>query len=152
MKIISGGQTGVDRAALDAACELSLEYGGFVPRGRKAEDGPIDAAYDRLTELDSDLYGVRTERNVIEGDATLVLTRGAPTEGTAYTVVCAEKHRRPCLVMDMDVAGDGEIVEAVREWLRFVRPSVLNVAGPRESKFPGIYGQTRRLLRSILSP
>ncbi len=152
MKIISGGQTGVDRAALDVARGLGLDYGGFIPRGRKAEDGPIDPAYDRLTELDSDLYRVRTEKNVIEGDATLVLTRGAPTEGTAYTVACAEKHRRPYLVIDMEAGDDRGIVEAVQGWLGSVRPSVLNVAGPRESKSPGIYGQTRRLLHSILSP
>ena len=83
VKVISGGQTGVDRAALDAAIELGLDYGGSVPKGRKAEDGPIDEKYGKLTELGSLDYRVRTQKNVTDSDATLIITMGRFPGGTA---------------------------------------------------------------------
>ena len=117
LKIISGGQTGVDRAALDAALALKLPYGGYVPKGRKAEDGPIDRRYVCLTELDTDRYAVRTERNVFEGDATLILTVGKPKGGTAYTAACARIQRKPHLLVDLEAKKDDEVVRLVKEWL-----------------------------------
>jgi hypothetical protein len=150
MKIISGGQTGVDRAALDTAIELGMEYGGCIPRGRRAEDGPIDGKYDRLTELESPSYSTRTERNAVDGDATLIFTSGPPTEGTAYTVECAKKHGRPYLLVDLFGEKDEEARERIVKWLGETGPGVLNIGGPRESKVPGIYARTRRILRAVL--
>lgn len=147
MKIVSGGQTGVDRAALDVGMALGLEVGGWCPRGRWAEDGPIPPQYP-LTETRSENVHCRTQRNVEASTATLVVTRGAPMGGTRLTVEHAESIRRPVLVVDLAVSRDpvGEIVG----WLERVRPTVLNVAGPRESGAPGIGAQTAKILAQVL--
>src|SRR5688572_16678238 len=99
MKIISGGQTGVDRAALDVALELGLPCGGWCPKGRKAEDGVIDPKYP-LQETSTDDYPQRTEKNVQDSDATLILTRGKPDGGTALTRSLAREHKKPCKVVN----------------------------------------------------
>lgn len=147
LTVVSGGQTGVDRAALDVALELGLACGGWVPRGRVAEDGPIDDRYP-MRETDNTAYAVRTRLNVRDSDATLVLTRGHPTGGTALTIDCAAEMRRPCRVLDLDV---GPEPHDVRTWLSADRVAVLNVAGPRESTVPGIYAQAAAFLRRVLS-
>jgi hypothetical protein len=147
-KIISGGQTGVDRAALDLALELNLPCGGWCPRGRKAEDGPIPPRYP-LTETASDAYPERTRKNVRDSEGTLVLTRGAPDRGTALTIALAERLHRPYLVLDLSEPPDGE---TVRTWAVAHQVQVLNVAGPRESSKPGIYEQARLFLRTLLLP
>ena len=152
LKIISGGQTGVDRAALDAAMALNLSYGGAVPKGRKAEDGPIHRKYAFLRELPTERYDVRTERNVCDGDATLILTIGKPKGGTAYTAACARMQGKPHLLVDLGEKTDEEIVERVKDWLAQTRPTILNVAGPRASQAPGIYDRAYRLLHRILQP
>lgn len=134
MKIISGGQTGVDRGALDAAVALGLEHGGWCPRGRLAEDGRIPRHY-RLRETETSDYPERTERNVLDSDATLILCRGSLSGGTELTRRLAKAHGRPCRVVDLEETPS---VEPVRRWLAEHRVSVLNVAGPRESQSPGI--------------
>jgi len=146
-RIVSGGQTGVDRAALDVAIELGLPHGGWCPRGRRAEDGPIPARY-RLQETESAAYHVRTERNVIDSDATLVLTRGEPVGGTALTVRLANQHGRPLLVVDL--ARQPLDVATVRTWISNSSAGVLNVAGPRESQQPDIGRQAAEFLGSVL--
>ena len=145
-KIISGGQTGADRAALDLASELGLPCGGWCPKDRKAEDGPIEARYP-LKETPSADYAVRTEWNVRDSDGTLVFTQGELTGGTAQTVEMAARLRKPCLVLDLAKQAD---VSAVHAWAREHRIGVLNIAGPRESKSPGIYAQTAHVLRELL--
>ncbi|HOF58861.1 MAG TPA: putative molybdenum carrier protein [Syntrophorhabdaceae bacterium] len=150
MKIISGAQTGVDRAAIDTAISLGLDYGGSVPQGRKAEDGPIDKKYDKLTELDTPNYKARTEKNVIDADATIILTIGRPTGGTAFTVACAKKHRKPYLIADLKDRSDRQIIESIRQWLSSNRFNTLNIAGPRESKSPGIYEMALNILKEAL--
>ncbi len=148
VKIISGGQTGADRAALDAAIDLGMEYGGSVPKGRLAEDGPIDEArYPHLTELRTASYAARTRRNVVDADATLAFTDGPPTGGTAETVRIAKARRKPHLVIDLGELARRDAVKAVRQWLAEQRPAVLNVAGSRESGAPGIYGKAYRVLK-----
>ncbi|MBU4273516.1 MAG: putative molybdenum carrier protein [Planctomycetes bacterium] len=142
MKIISGGQTGVDRGALDAAIELGMNHGGWCPQGRTAEDGRIPDRYE-LRETDSSDYPVRTERNVLDGDATLILCRCPLSGGTELTLRLAEQHRRPRLVVDLD--GGVEPAE-VRRWLEDNAVEVLNVAGPRESQSPGIADRAREFL------
>jgi len=151
LKIISGAQTGVDRAALDAALAIGLAYGGSVPKGRRAEDGTVPAKYDRLTELKAVSYKVRTEQNVIDSNATLIFSEGKPSGGTALTAEFAEKHKKPCHVVVFQRMNSGVIVENVVDWLNEIKPAVLNVAGSRESKNPGIYLKTYDILRMILS-
>ena len=145
--MISGGQTGVDRSALDVALELGMPAGGWCPKGRKAEDGSLASRYP-LTETSSEQYWQRTEWNVRDSDGTLVLTRGAPAEGTAYTIEVARKMGKPCLVLDLSEEPSESVVQA---WADEHKVRVLNVAGPRESKCPGIYAQAAQFLRAILS-
>ena len=146
-KIISGGQTGVDRAALDLALELGIPCGGWCPKGRLAEDGAIEARYP-LRETRSPEYPVRTERNVKDSDATLILTRGEPTEGTARTLELAKIHKKPYFAVDLSEGEEDPA--AVREWLQEEKVEVLNVAGPRESNAPGIHDRAMEFLRRVL--
>lgn len=147
-RIVSGGQTGVDRAALDAALEAGIQAGGWCPAGRLAEDGTIPERYP-LRENDSPAYASRTERNVVDSDGTLVLNVGELADGTALTAEFAREHGKPLLVVQLDLSGDPGSAVA---WIRENDIRVLNVAGPRESKRPGVYGFglsfMRRLLRS----
>jgi len=149
-RIISGGQTGVDRAALDAALEHNFACGGWCPRGRKAEDGIIPARYP-LEETKSSEYEERTERNVAEADGTLALVRGEPTGGTAFTIALAHGYGKPCLVLDLE-SGDAALPATIQTWLRENNIRVLNVAGPRESNSPGIYKIAKALLEKIVKP
>jgi hypothetical protein len=148
MKVISGGQTGVDRAALDVALELGIECGGFCPKGRRAEDGAIPDRYP-LRELATRSYPARTERNIREADATLILHRGAPGGGTALTQRLARTLGRPLLLVDLSLPVEAA---AIPDFLRASRISTLNVAGPRESEAPGIHDQAAAVLRRALSP
>jgi len=146
-KVISGGQTGVDRAALDVALELGIPCGGWCPKGRKAEDGPIDTRYP-LQETASTRYRVRTEKNVIESDGTLTLTWAKPKGGTALTIKFAQRHNKPYCVVDLS-AGEDPIT--VKEWAKNNRIRVLNVAGPAQSDGMGIYDRAVTFLKSILN-
>lgn len=148
-KVVSGGQTGVDRAALDVALELGLSCGGWCPKGRAAEDGSLAARYP-LTETPSEIHAQRTEWNVRDSDGTLVLTRGEPTEGTALTIAIAKRLRKPCLVLDLLDLHEQPAESAVWTWADQHSVRVLNVAGPRESKCPGIYAQAAAFLRKVL--
>lgn len=145
MKIVSGGQTGVDRGALDAAIALDIPHGGWCPRGRLAEDGRIPDGYE-LLETDSPEYWVRTEQNVLDSDATLILYRGRMSGGTELTLHLAEQHGRPCLVVDLDNPLQPE---EVRRWLHSHQVEVLNVAGPRESQSPGIAASAREFVMRV---
>lgn len=149
MKVISGGQTGVDRAALDAAIAVGLDYGGSVPKGRMAEDGPIDLNYSMLTEIPHGTYKVRTEKNIEDADATLIVTRGKPTNGTAHTIRYVATLQKHFLIVDLAENNEVSIVKQVLEWLESIHPHVLNVAGPRESKSPGIYAQVLEILSEV---
>lgn len=145
-KIISGGQTGVDRAALDTGLESGILCGGWCPRGRKAEDGPIGTRYP-LQETTSASYSVRTEKNVKESDGTLILTKPRrASAGTALTIKLAQKHKKPCLVTDPFKENNQE---KVRVWLKVNRIRILNVAGPRESEVPGIHGRAFEFLKEL---
>jgi hypothetical protein len=143
-RVVSGGQTGVDRGALDAAIALGIEHGGWCPRGRLAEDGLIPAKY-RLTETESPDYPVRTERNVLDSDGTLILYRDRMMGGTELTLRLARRHGKPCLTVSLDEDTEGE----VRRWMADQQIEILNVAGPRESSAPGITGQARRFLEKL---
>lgn len=145
-RIVSGGQTGVDRAALDVAIELGISCGGWCPQGRRAEDGRIPDRYP-LRETASDDYAARTRANVRDSDATLILTVGEPAGGTALTMQHAEVLGRPVRLVDLDGADD---IPAVSRWIEENRVSKLNIAGPRESTAPGVYERARSFLRLLL--
>ena len=146
LKIISGGQTGVDRAALDAALVFGAPCGGWCPRGRRAEDGVLDDCYP-LTETASDGYVDRTHRNVADADATLIISRCPLSGGTKMTVDFARKLHKPVYVIDPDVSFQ---VDDIIKWIRNGRFEILNVAGPRESKQPGVYETTVAVMTKIL--
>ena len=146
-RIVSGGQTGVDRGALDAAIELGLEHGGWCPRGRRAEDGPIPLCY-RLRETASAKYPARTKQNVVESDATLLFYRDRLHSGTELTFRLVKQHAKPYLLVDLETQLDPAVVLA---WLTVERVETLNVAGPRESSAPGIAGQTHEFLTVCLA-
>lgn len=148
-QIVSGGQTGVDRAALDVALELGIPCGGWCPRGRLAEDGPIPERYP-LRETRTPRYARRTLWNVRDSDATLILAREPLGGGTAYTERCARDLERPCLVVPPD-APDIAILGRVHAWLEENDVEILNVAGPRESGAPGIHDRAVAFLRALLS-
>ena len=134
MKIISGGQTGVDRAALDAALETGIECGGFCPKGRRSEDGIIPEKYP-LTETKTDQYPERTELNVKNSDATLILIDGEADRGTALTISLCKLHHKPWIVIDL---SNKNKEQNLRQWIKENKINVLNVAGNRESFSPGI--------------
>jgi hypothetical protein len=146
-RIVSGGQTGVDRAALDVALARGLPHGGWCPRGRRAENGRIPDRYV-LREHASPSYADRTEQNVVDSDATLVVAVGRPRDGTALTVRLAKRHRRPCLIVDLD---DPPPPATVVTWLEAHAVGVLNVAGPRESTHPGIHDRAVAFLDQVLT-
>ena len=136
-RIVSGGQSGADRAGLDAALLNGFLHGGWCPKGRKAEDGVIDLKYD-LTETTSAGYRTRTERNVRDSDGTLILTLSAVlTGGSLLTQNLARKHGRPSLHVSRD--GTSDPVAAIREFVNSQEIRRLNVAGSRESKEPGLH-------------
>jgi len=148
-RIVSGGQTGADRAALDVAHELGIDYGGWCPAGGWAEDFPeppgLLAAYPFLTATPEADPAVRTRLNVRDSDATLIVWDGRThSPGTELTRAIAEELGRPLLMTPDDA-------EAARVWLDGISaPVVLNVAGPRESNSPGTYARTVELLRAVL--
>jgi hypothetical protein len=145
-KIISGGQTGVDRAALDVAIELGIDHGGWCPAGRKAEDGQIPPHY-RLTETRETDYVTRTRLNVRDSDGTLILTLGETSGGTLQTIRFANELWRPLLLVDLNKPVDSSVFH---DWLSTNRIKVLNIAGPRESKSAGIQARASNCLRDLL--
>jgi len=146
-KIISGGQTGVDRAALDVALAMGIDCGGWCPKGRRAEDGAIPSRYP-LAETASPAYSQRTKRNVRDSDATLILSRGQPRGGTLLTQRTAVELGKPCLSIDL---GAPAALAEIRDWLDRHAVGVLNVAGPRESQSPGITLEATRLLHELFA-
>lgn len=147
-RIVSGGQAGADRGALDAAISLGIDHGGWCPAGRLAEDGPIPSQY-QLAELKSRYYPDRTERNVLDSDATLILYRGRVTGGTKLTQRICRQVGKPSL--SVSIGNSHRAAEKIADWLSEICPPVLNVAGPRESNAVGIHAETLALLKEVLS-
>lgn len=137
-KIISGGQTGVDRAALDWAIQHSIPHGGWCPKGRLASDGIIHERY-MLQETESSGYRQRTKRNVADADATVVFNIGDLDGGTLQTVKFAMTQRKPFVVIQLDDLPLSESVELFSSWVETNKIMSLNFAGPREEKRPGVY-------------
>ena len=149
-KIISGGQTGVDRAALDAALDNNFPCGGICPKGRTAEDGIIAARYP-LKEHTSEHYAKRTLENVLLGDGTLIMYTQELKGGTALTVRFCEDHNRPCVLID---AQQNNTTQAAKKALTFIRQhhiKILNVGGPRKSQWPDGYQYAYQCLERMLT-
>jgi putative molybdenum carrier protein len=154
MKIISGGQSGVDRAALDVAVARGLPYGGWCPRGGWAEDFPdppgLLARYPHLRETPSRDPAQRTDWNVRDADAVLIVveTSGvAASRGTRLAQDRAVAHGKPCFIANL---ADADVVAQARAWLRRVQPEKLGIGGPRESEAPGIYGKAKVFLQRLV--
>lgn len=147
IKLVAGGQTGVDRGALNAALAAGVPCGGWCPKGRLAEDGKISECYP-LCETPTSLYEERTEWNARDSDGTLILTRhGTLRGGTNYTYEMADRYDRACLVLD---PAAPENLKAAQSWLSDQSVKTLNVAGPRESEEPGIQGLAQAFVAMLL--
>jgi hypothetical protein len=149
-KIISGGQTGADRGALDLAIMLDLPYGGWIPKGRKSENGILPDKY-KLKEMPTSSYSKRTEQNVLDSDGTLIVSRGRLMGGSALTKELAEKHGRPCIHVDLRTSDFLEPAKIIHSWIIRNGIETLNVAGPRASEDPEIHEITMHLLSTIFS-
>ena len=150
--IVSGGQTGADRAALDFAIRFGIPHDGWCPRGRLAEDGPLDECY-QLLETPTARYEQRTRWNVRDSDATLVVSiQAQPTGGTALTLGVARQQSKPCLHIAREaIASVNEAGEQIAEFIAEHRVERLNVAGPRASQEPEIAAFVNELLTATLA-
>jgi hypothetical protein len=146
-KIISGGQTGADRAALDVAIKLGIPHGGWIPKGRKAENGRLSDKYE-LKEMVTGSYPKRTEKNVVDSDGTLIISHGILTGGSALTRDCAEKHQRAWLHIDLDTTHAFKAALMINSWIMKNGIEILNVAGSRASEDHEIYKDTLKILES----
>jgi hypothetical protein len=149
-KIISGGQTGADRAALDAAIKCNVHHGGWIPKGRLTETGRLPDKY-QLLEMTTDKYPPRTERNVIDSDGTLIISHGSLTGGSKYTEKMASKHGKPNLHINFNETDIPTAAKQILDWLIKSNIETLNVAGTRGSKDPNIYRDTMELMMTILA-
>ena len=149
-KLVAGGQTGADRAALDVAIEMGLPHGGWVPKGRLAEDGPVPDKY-HLQEMRTTSYPKRTEQNILDSDGTLIVSHGKLTGGSQLTMSMAYKHNKPWIHVDLKIMAYPDAVVTIRDWIDREMVKVLNVAGPRASKDPQIYQGVKELLEKTLA-
>ncbi|HXV84754.1 MAG TPA: putative molybdenum carrier protein [Candidatus Binatia bacterium] len=149
-RIVSGAQTGADRAALDVALALGVESGGWVPKGRLDENGKIPLRYPNLAESDSEDPKVRTELNVRDSDATLILSHGPLSGGSKYTEQKAIELGKPFKHLDLASMSIECALSDARRWLATTQPRTLNVAGPRASNDPEIYAKTEWILKRLL--
>ena len=144
-RIVSGGQTGVDRAALDFAIGRGIDHGGWIPKGRKAEDGPLSTVY-KMVETKTAGYAERTRRNVLDSDGTLIIYEGRPSGGTALTGAIARQAKKPLLMINLATTAIDETARLICKWIAQNPVEVLNIAGPRASQNPEIYDRCRELL------
>lgn len=148
-KIISGGQTGADRAALDTAIKFNIPHGGWIPRGRKTEEGPLPERY-RLREMPGQEYQERTKQNVMDAQGTAIISRGRLTGGSALTQSFARVCGKPNVHIDLSMNEAFEASLVLQSFILENQIEVLNVAGPRASHDPGIYLDVKTILESVL--
>jgi hypothetical protein len=146
-KIISGGQTGADRAALDVAIKLDIPHGGWIPKGRKTENGRLPDKY-KLKEMPTSGYPKRTEQNILDSDGTVIISHGKLTGGSALTQKLSNQHSRPCIHIDLNQTIEFDAAVEISAWIMANNIEVLNVAGPRESEDLQIYKSTMGILES----
>ncbi len=148
-KIISGGQTGADQGALDAAIKYSFPHGGWIPKGRITENGPLPDEY-QLKEMPTKNYPDRTEKNVLASDGTVIISHGKLTDGSKLTKKLAKKHKRPCLHIDLNKTPAFIAASEINNWGSKHGIEILNVAGPRASKDPKIYEDTTYIIQGVI--
>lgn len=148
-KIVSGGQTGVDQAALDAAIGCDMSYGGWLPAGRRTENGPLPARY-YMQVLEAGGYPERTRKNVLDSDATLIISHGPLTGGSALTAKIAYNSGRPFIHVNLLQLNPEESLVIVKDWLKKNQPGTLNVAGPRASTDKTIYNAALSFITKLL--
>ena len=148
-KIISGAQTGADRAALDAAIQVGLSHGGSVSKGRMAEDGRIPVKYN-LKEMPTKSYPKRTEQNVIDSDGTVTISHGPLTGGSKLTQNLARRRKKPCLHIDIHKIPQFLAATKINKWVIEHDIETLNVAGSRASGDPEIYRDTKFIIEGAL--
>ena len=149
MKIVSGGQTGVDRAALDAALEKNIDAAGWCPEGRLSEDGTIPEKYP-VKELPKSGYRQRTKKNVVDSDGTVIIYFGHPSGGTEQTIMFCIMEKKPYVLID---ACELTIENASRKITEFIERkaiSIMNVAGPRAGGEPRAYDYAKKVMQSVL--
>jgi len=149
-RVVTGGQTGVDRAALDAALDGGVPCGGWCPAGRWAEDGPIAARYPLIETPETD-PAFRTRRNVADGDGTLIIVDSAPDQGSRLACAAARELGRARLTVNLSQTAPDAARARVAAWIARENIRVLNIAGPRESSAPGIYSRAHDLLTSLFA-
>lgn len=148
LTIISGGQTGADRAALDAGLESGFPIGGSCPAGRMAEDGPIDSAYS-LTEMDGG-YRQRNKQNVADADGTAIFYESNVSGGTQATMVFCIRQNKPYKLIDIEVVEPARAAKVLRNFLHEFNVSTLNVAGSRSSRCPGVYDYVKQVISLVI--
>lgn len=151
MIIVSGAQTGVDRAALDAALKCGVETGGWCPEGRLSEDGVIPEKYP-VKELPNSGYRQRTKRNVIDSDGTVIIYFGYPTGGTEQTIAFCIKERKPYVLIDAEELNIERASLKIKKFIDQKSISVMNVAGPRAGGESRAYGYAKNVIMSVLLP
>jgi hypothetical protein len=148
-KIISGGQIGADQAALDVAIKLGFPHGGWIQKGRKTQSGILPAKY-QLKELPTAGYKQRIEQNIIDSDGTVIISHGEPTGGAEYSRKMADKHRRPCLHVDLKESSTFVIASKINTWVLENNIEVLNVTGSRASEDSTIYKDTMDIVEGSI--
>lgn len=149
-EIVSGGQTGADIAGVDAAIDAGFEYGGWLPKGRKTESGPLDVRYE-MVEMSRGGYPKRTEQNIIDSDGTVIFVKGKLTGGSALTRKLAIKHKKPWLHLNTEILSVSEAGTTLTEWLNDYDVEILNVAGRSASKDSNIYKFVYATISRILA-
>jgi len=148
-KIVSGGQTGADRAGIDAAIESGVDYGGWLPKDRKAEDGIVSPKYTKLKEMTKGGYSKRTEQNIIDSDGTVIFGHGKLTTGSALTLKFAKQYKKPYLHIDLDIVQNP--VPSIKDWIIDWDIKTLNIAGRKASKATQIYDKVKDIIKQVLS-
>jgi hypothetical protein len=148
-KIISGRQTGADQAALAVALKLDIPHGGWIPKDRLTEDGPLPDKYN-LQEMPTSIYPEGSEKNILDSDGTLIISHGKLTGGSALTRELAVKYNKPNIHIDLNIIPEFEAALKVSNWIRDNNVGILNVAGPRASKDPHINQKAMDVLESVV--
>ena len=148
-KIISGGQTGADRAALDTAIKFNIEYGGWIPQGRNTEDGRLPDKY-RMDEMPTDSYPKRTEQNIMDSHGTLIISRGCLAEGSLLTKKLASKLKKPCCHINLIDLDEFSAAIVINSFISDYDIEIINIAGPRASKDPFIYSSVKIVLETVI--
>jgi hypothetical protein len=147
-KIISGGQTGADQAALDAAIKLNIPHGGWISKGRITENGTLPDKYN-LIEMPTHSYAERTKKNIIEADGTLILSHGDLSGGSEYTKMMAERCDKKFLCIDFNKTDVFNAAHEINDWIVKNDIKILNVAGARASRDPSMYEKIKGILQAV---